>query len=153
MQERNRALRMGSGREDRPLVVGKDFEPRGQVARMIGSGLEFWRDTKIGAEEAAPKLGDQFLACPFGAILGVAAEIASDPSRIRSPVYRLVAEDRDVRGGVAEGLEAGHLDDVERRSVIGLRSAMTDHRARIGKEAIGTLDARDGIARGSAFRP
>ncbi len=80
---------------------------------MIGAGLEFWRDAEIGAEEAAPELGDQLFACPLRAILGVAAEIASDPSSIGSPVYGFVAEDRDVRGGVAEGLEGGHLDDVE----------------------------------------
>lgn len=107
VQEGDSALRMGSGREDRPLVVGEDFEPRGQVACMIGPGLELWRDSEISAEKAAPELGDQFFACPLGAILGVAAEIASDPSGIRSPVYGFMAEDGDVRGGVAEGLEGG----------------------------------------------
>ena len=114
VQEGDGAPRMGSGREDRPLVIGEDFEPRRQVSGMVGPGLEFRRDAEIGAEEAAPEFGDQLLARPLVAILGIAAEIAVDAVRPSGPMRGFVAEDRDIRRGVAEALEGRHLDDVER---------------------------------------
>jgi hypothetical protein len=37
---------------------------------MVGPGLELRHDAEIGAEEAAPELGDQLFARAFAAILG-----------------------------------------------------------------------------------
>lgn len=55
VQERDGALRMGGGREDRPLIIGEDLQPGCEVARMIGPRLELRRDAQIGAKKAAPE--------------------------------------------------------------------------------------------------
>lgn len=56
VQEGDGALRVGRGREDRPLVVGEHLEPGTEIAGMIRTWLELRRDTEIGAEEAASEL-------------------------------------------------------------------------------------------------
>src|SRR3546814_4345722 len=60
---------MGSGRKDRPLVVSEHGEPATEIVRMIRTWFELGHDAEVGAEEAAPKLGDQFFAGPLAAIL------------------------------------------------------------------------------------
>jgi len=65
-----------------PLV-----HPRGEVARVIGAWLEFGHDAEIGTEEACAKLGDQFFARAFAAILCVATEITVGAIRRRSPMH------------------------------------------------------------------
>ena len=77
---------MGGGREDCPLVVGKHLEPRLKVRGVIRPGLQLWSNAEIGAEEAAPKLGDQLFAGALAAILRITAEVAPDAMRRRSPV-------------------------------------------------------------------
>ncbi len=72
--------------EDRALVIGEHLEPGGEIARVVGPGLEFGRDAEIGAEETAAELGDQFLSRALAAVLAVAAEIAVDAMPRRRPV-------------------------------------------------------------------
>ena len=148
MQERNRALRMGSGGEYRALVVGKDFEPRGQVARMIGAGLEFWCDAEIGAEEATAEFGDEFFARPLCPVFVIAAEIAVEPMRRRRPVGQFMAEDGGVRFRVPERRERRHLDVIARRRIERPVAAFANDGAGVGKESVGVGYARDGISRG-----
>lgn len=58
VQEGDGTLRVSSGREDRPLVVGEHLQPGIEIARMIRTRLELRHDTEIGGEKAAPELGD-----------------------------------------------------------------------------------------------
>ena len=57
MQEIRRALRVGCGSQDRPLVVTQDLGPR----RNIGSVIRphFRRQVEVGAKEGRTKLGDK----------------------------------------------------------------------------------------------
>ena len=68
----HRALRVGRRLKDRPLVVFEHTQLRVKVACVIGSGLEFRHDAEIGAQEAAPELGNEFFAGTFGTILVIA---------------------------------------------------------------------------------
>ena len=86
MQKRDRPLCVRGRLEYRALVVGEHFEPRPDITGVIVSRLKFRRNAEIGAEEAAAELRDQFLARPFGPVVGVAAEVAVDPLRRRRPV-------------------------------------------------------------------
>jgi len=86
----HRALRVRRRLKDRPLVILEHTQPRVQVARVIRPRLEFRHDAEIGAQEAASELGDKFFASPFGAILVIAGEIASNPVCWRRPVGGLL---------------------------------------------------------------
>jgi hypothetical protein len=86
MQIGDSPLGMGRRREDCPSIIAEHLQPGLKVGSMIPTGLQFRHDAEIRAEEAAPKLGDQFLACPLAPILGIAAEIPVDPMGRRSPV-------------------------------------------------------------------
>jgi len=57
MKEVSGTLRMGSGGEDRPLVVFQDFEPALDIGGMIAAG--FGRQAQIGAKERCAKFGDK----------------------------------------------------------------------------------------------
>ena len=80
------ALRVRRRLEDCPLVILEYTQPRVQVAGVIRPGFEFRHDAEIGAQEAAPDLGNEFFAGAFGAILMITREIASDAVRWRRPV-------------------------------------------------------------------
>lgn len=54
---------------------------------MIGTRLEFGHDTKVRAEEARAKFRNQLFTGALAAILCVAAEIAIDAMRRRSPMH------------------------------------------------------------------
>ena len=54
---------------------------------MIGPRLQFRNNTKVCTKEAATELGNAFFPRALGAVLGVAAQIASDPAGIRCPVH------------------------------------------------------------------
>ena len=58
MEISHRALRVRRRLEDCPLVILEHTQPRVKVAGVIGSGLELRHDAEIGAQEAAPELGD-----------------------------------------------------------------------------------------------
>ena len=47
----DRPLRMGSRLKDGALVTGKDFQPRLQVSRVVGTRFELRHDAEIGADE------------------------------------------------------------------------------------------------------
>jgi len=63
-EEGDGALRMVSGREDRPLVISEDFEPRRQVAGMVGPGLELRRDAEIGHRGSSSRVRRSVLHAP-----------------------------------------------------------------------------------------
>lgn len=52
------ALRVGCRLKDCTLVVTQYLQPRIEVTCMIRTWLKFWRDPKIGAQEATTKLGN-----------------------------------------------------------------------------------------------
>ncbi len=54
------ALRMGSGLEDRAVVVLENLEPSGYVGRVIL--LDFRSEFEVGASEGGSQFGDEFLA-------------------------------------------------------------------------------------------
>ena len=58
--------------KDRPLVILEYPQPRVQVAGVIRPRLELGHDAEIGAQEAAPELGNEFFAGTFGACPGSA---------------------------------------------------------------------------------
>ena len=86
VQERRCPLRMRCGLEYRSLVAGENRYPRRQVARVVLARLEFRRDAEVGAEEAAPEFGNQFLTRTLGLVFGVAAEVAIEPAWPSRPV-------------------------------------------------------------------
>lgn len=57
MQVGDRALRVRRRLKDRPLLIGKHFQPRRQVRRMIRPRLQLRDDSQIGAQEAAAEFG------------------------------------------------------------------------------------------------
>lgn len=80
------ALRMRRSLENRPLVVGEHGEPGLKVRGVIRPGLQFRRYPQIGAEEAAPKLGDQLFASALAAILRITTEVTTDAMLGRGPM-------------------------------------------------------------------
>ncbi len=62
--------RLGGGGEDGAGVVLQELEPLREVLRMVGADI--LRDAKLGTEERAADLGDQF----FGGIGGIAKALA-----------------------------------------------------------------------------
>ena len=86
MQERDGALRMRGGREDRPPVVGQDLEPACDIGRVVGPGLQLRYDAEIRTEQGRADLGDQLFPRAFAAVTGITAEIAADAAGIRRPV-------------------------------------------------------------------
>ena len=72
VQVGNRPLRMGRRLEDRPLVILEDLEPGLKVTGMIGPGFELGHNAEIGAQKAAPKLGNELFPCTVGTILVIA---------------------------------------------------------------------------------
>jgi len=64
VQVRHRALGMGCGLHDRPLVILQDLNPAADIAGVVGSG--FQGKAKVGCEKCRAQLGNQFLArVPF----------------------------------------------------------------------------------------
>ena len=104
---------------------------------MIGTRVQFRDDAKIGAKEATPEFGQQFFAASVALVLGVTAEIAANPIRMRRPVATLMTERGHVRGRVPAAFERRHRDVVGRRGMIGLRSTVPDHRGGVADEVVG----------------
>jgi len=74
VQEIDGALRVGCGLNDGALVVLEDFEPGGDVRRVVVSN--FRRQLQFGAEESGPQLGYQLLPGIAFVAPGLAAEVA-----------------------------------------------------------------------------
>ena len=72
--------------EDEPLLIGKNLEPRGEIARMVRPWFELRRDAKIGAEKHRAKLGDQFLTRPLTFVLGIARQVAVESAGLGCPM-------------------------------------------------------------------
>ena len=58
VQEIRRALRVGCGAKDRPLVVFQDLDPRGDISGVIVPDLG--RQFEVGGQEGRAKFGDKF---------------------------------------------------------------------------------------------
>ncbi|MDT4857946.1 hypothetical protein FQZ97_923910 [compost metagenome] len=93
---------------------------------MIRPRIELRRNAEIGAEEAAAKLGNEFLAGTFASIPGIAGKITADTAGRRRPVRCLVTERRIIARRVLKTLERWHLNQVGAGREEGLVSAMAD---------------------------
>lgn len=82
----NGTLSMRRGLEDGSLVARKNGEPGLKVRRMIRPRLELRRNAEIGAEEAAAKLGDEFLAGALASISRIPGKIPADAAGWRRPM-------------------------------------------------------------------
>lgn len=110
---------------------------------MIRPRLKFRRDTKVSAEEATAKFGNEFFPRPLRPVLGIARQVTSHAMFCRRPVGRLMAEDCRVPGGIAEGFERRHLDIVHGRRIVCLVAAVPNDCAGIAEELVGVTDALD----------
>jgi len=108
---------------------------------VILTRLEFRGDAEVGAEEAAPEFGNQFLARALGLIFGVAAEVAVEALRSRRPVNKFMAQHGRVRRGVAKRSVGRHLHMIARGRIEGFAAAMPDDGAGVGEELLGLRDA------------
>ena len=66
------ALRMGRRRENRPLVLSQDLQPRGDIGRMVLAGLR--RDAEVGAEKRRADFGHEL----FHGIARIAEPLAAE---------------------------------------------------------------------------
>ena len=53
---------------------------------MVLAWFEFRGDAEVGAEEAAPEFGDQFLTRPLGFVFSITAKVAIETLGRRCPV-------------------------------------------------------------------
>ncbi len=124
MEEIHRALGMGCGGEDRPLVPAQELEPVSQVGGVILARLG--RDAEIRAQEGSAQLGDEFLAGVARVAEALPAEVAVEAARMLGPVRQLVRLGGGIALGVTERLGRGQLDEVRTGSVVGQVPAVTD---------------------------
>lgn len=87
MEKIRRSLGVRSRLKDCSFVIGQNFEPRGNIAGVIVSRLEFRRDVEVGAQEAASEFGDQLFSSALGSVFRVAAQIPVELLRSCGPMH------------------------------------------------------------------
>ena len=143
VQERDGALGVSGGSEDRTLVALQNFKPVRDVVRVIFSRLR--RDAEVGGQERAAKFGNKLLGGIAFVAPTLASKLAIEPLLVASPVRRLVRQGGVVAFGVLEALERRQLHEVLGDVVVGTTAAMPDVGARVAEECFGKSDPLHGI--------
>lgn len=99
----DRALRMGRGLEDGPLVRAKNIDPTLDIGSVIKPRLELGNNVEVSAEHGGSELHEQFFARAIRSVLVVAAEIPVQPVGSGCPMQGFVRPDGDKRSRVSKG--------------------------------------------------
>src|ERR1700722_855413 len=84
VQEIRRALRVGRGAKDRPLVVLQDLDPRRDISGVIVANLR--RQIEVGGKKGGAKLGDQLFHRVALVAETLPPEIPVEARRVPRPV-------------------------------------------------------------------
>ena len=84
----NGALRVGRRREDRPLVLSQDLEPRGDIGGMVLACLR--RDAEISAEKRRADFGHEFLHGIARIAEALAVEVPMETGGMTRPMRHLM---------------------------------------------------------------